>query len=383
MDGCTYTELNSGLQQGADVTLSSSSDGCNLCCRSGIVGRFRQCCFPYVMLRSWELVIVRDRVNRVGIVRNIIRGGSDPPSLPPRGPNQRAIWSRTRAKPGANGSAKRVVATRRPPKERRSGERSRLRHRHVDGISSKRRTRGWTQRVGGGKNADAVGDATGSRAGPQSAEPPTQASHLVQTPGGPSPGIRRLVSNSDGFGFTRRPLRRWVAGMDLAWSKQGEEGWPEGGGGLCFAAIAVGDRVAVSFREKGGNSDPFLPKQISTRSHNICGPIDSTWDARLYCSVARIVVCILYSFLLRHPNWGVCLPIFMCNFYWPIIGRQLSLSSKSCSLMIWFHLLFLIIITIIRKGGKRRRERAVHVTTLFDGARKRTSRRPDQTARRV
>ncbi|RZR77235.1 hypothetical protein BHM03_00002247 [Ensete ventricosum] len=203
---------------------------------------------------------VRDRVNRVGIVRNIIRGGSDPPSLPPRGPNQRAIWSRTRAKPGANGSAKRVVATRRPPKERRSGERNRLRHRHVDGISSKRRTRGWTQRVGGEKNADAVGDATGSRAGPQSAEPPTQASHLVQTPGGPSPGIRRLVSNSDGFGFIRRPLRRWVAGMDDAWSKQGEEGWPEGGACVLLPSPSEIESPSLSGK-KVATATPSFPNK--------------------------------------------------------------------------------------------------------------------------
>lgn len=59
MYGCTYTELMSPplhfLQQDADVTLSSSSDGCNPRCRSGIVGTFRQC-YPYVMLRSWEFV---------------------------------------------------------------------------------------------------------------------------------------------------------------------------------------------------------------------------------------------------------------------------------------------------------------------------------------
>lgn len=104
------------------------------------------------------------RVTSVGIVCNVIRGGSDPPSLPPCGPNQRAIWSRTRAKSEANGSAKRVLATRRPPKERRSGEWSRLRHRHVDGTSSQLRTRGRTQRAGDGKKGDAVGDAAGSRA---------------------------------------------------------------------------------------------------------------------------------------------------------------------------------------------------------------------------
>lgn len=182
-----------------------------------------------------------------------------------------------------------------------------------------------------GRSARATGRKETPLATPPEAEPPTQASQgpwlLVRTPGGPSPGIRTLVSHSDGFGFTRRPLRRWVAGSDDAWSKQG---WGGPKGGLSFAAIAIGGRVAVSFQEKGRNSDPFLPEQISTRSHNIWGPIG------LECSslLLRGSDCwILHSLLLRHPKWRVRMSTFMCNYYWPIIGRQLSLSSKSYSLL--------------------------------------------------
>lgn len=148
-------------------------------------------------------------------------------------------------------------------------------------------------------------------------------------------------------------------------------GWPEGGACLLLPSPSEVESPSLS-RKKVATATPSFPNKYQLGRITSGG--QSAWNARLYCSVARIAGSFTASFSVTRNGVYVCL--HLCA----ITTGQSLVDSYRCLPKVT---LFYFNYYYYYSEEKKKREKDVHVGTLFDGARKHPSRRPDQTARRV